>query len=195
MWWAFCIPIHGQKSYTLFIRIVGQFISIITMKKWLVCSVLILVLIFLGGTWAFRYWGTGIIIPLGSASCGANFENGFKQAVTNNNPSFCLNTDLQSINQYKNLEGNEYCSIPITGLMTTEAGIARGNADECLSAMAAATQNVKACDLMKDSAPKDSCYSALAKNTHNSSYCSQILNTDERNLCLNPEWYPNSPNP
>jgi hypothetical protein len=163
--------------------------------KWLIYSVLTLVIIFLVGTWAWRYATTGIIIPFGSASCGENFENGFKQAVAANNPSFCLSADLQNINQYRNIYGYPYCSIPVTGHMTTNAGagLSRGNIDQCLETMAVATQNVESCDLIKDSLPKDSCYFVLARNTHNPSYCSQVSDISTKNICLTPEWYMNSP--
>jgi hypothetical protein len=151
-------------------------------KKWLIYSLLVLVLIFLVGAWAVRYMAYGVIIPFGSTSCGANFDDGFKKAVAENNPAFCLSADLENVNQYRNIEGYMYCSIPRVGLMKADGGMPRGSVDYCLSNMAEATQNVEACDLMKG--PKDSCYLVLAKSTKNFSYCSKISDTSTKNVCL-----------
>jgi hypothetical protein len=154
------------------------------MKKFLKVVIYILIaliIVFLLGVLAFRYFAYG---TLGTASCGSDFDSGFKNAITENNPNFCLTFDLNNLKQYKNNEGYDYCRAPQAGKFNTSSinGLSRGNIDNCLEIFAQQTHNPEACNLMK-TFEKDICFLRLAKNTGNFDYCNSIGDQSMKDVC------------
>jgi len=156
------------------------------MKIWLRITISIVIIssiILIVGYFALEYFSSG---TLSSASCGSSFDSGFRKAVVDNNPNFCLTFDLTSINQYRNLEGYNYCSAPQAGSFDNNNanGISRGDVEGCLKVFALQTHNSQACDLVTVSFQRDSCFFTLANRTGNQEYCNSIGDDMTKKVCL-----------
>ena len=161
-------------------------------KKNLIIIVLIIIILCLLAVWI--WWpkpaGTSNSAstnnPVVSDSCGDAFDAGFKKAVADNNPNFCLTFDLNSINQYKNLEGYDYCLVPQAGEFNNSSanGLSKGDIGGCLKIFALQTHNSQACNLISISFQKDSCFLTLANRTGDKSYCNSIQDSTAGQACL-----------
>ena len=153
------------------------------MKKTLTIFLIIiatLVIIFTG----IRYLLTGRIIP--SLSCGSDFNAQFSRAVSNDNFDFC--SSFQGRVRYSKdpIYGRYYCRTQKVGEMREGFSIRKDDfRDSCLETMSAASNNIKACELISGSSAKISCILGIRHSTGDKSYCDLISDDDLiRGKCL-----------